>query len=251
MDLRQILRTVVTAAFAIATAVSAERPAFDVASIHLNRSDTRDSSIGRSGGRIYVRNVSLREVIAFAYGIPTDRDDKLTGPAWLASEKFDIEAVCPPETSRERVTQMMQTLLEERFALRTHREDRKLNGYALVKTKRTPRLHPSLGVDQSLDASFTFSEGRVTGRAMSMQALANRLSGPVFKLGSPVVDETGIQGVYDFTLAWSPDAAPAAAESAPSIFTAIQEQLSLKLEPRKIMVSTLVVDRIERIPAGN
>lgn len=252
MDLPQLLRAVIIAAFATATLASAERAAFDLASIHANPGAARDSSIGRSSGRISVRNAALREIIAFAYDIPTDRDEELIGPAWLAQEKFDIEATCPPETSRERVTQMMQTLLEERFGLRTHREDRKVNGYALAKTNRTPLLRPSPnGVDQSLDASFTFSEGRVTGRAMSMQALANRLSGPVFKLGRPVVDETGIKGIYDFTLIWAPDGAPPAAESAPSIFTAIQEQLGLKLESRKISVHTLVIDRIERLPSGN
>jgi uncharacterized protein (TIGR03435 family) len=87
---------------------------------------------------------------------------------------------------------------------------------------------------------------------MSMQALANRLSGPVFKLERPVVDETGIEGIYDFTLVWAPEGASSdTTASAPSIFTAIQEQLGLKLEPRKIIVPTLIVERVERIPSAN
>lgn len=250
---KEVLRVAAGAAFAASTLASADRLAFDVASIRPNRSGLSESSIGRSGGRISVRNVSLREIIAFAYDIPSDRNDELIAPAWLASENFDIEATCPAETSRELVTRMMQTLLTERFGLRTHRENRKTDAYALVKTSRVRLLHPSSSAaDQSLDASFTYSEGRVTGRAMSMQALANRLSGPLFKLRRPVVDETGIEGVYDFILAWAPEGAPSdAAASAPSIFTAIQEELGLKLEPRKITVPALVVDRIERIPSAN
>ncbi len=91
----------------------------------------------------------------------------------------------------------------------------------------------------------------MTVRALSISALADRLSGPVFKLDRPVVDMTGIQGVYDFTLNWAPDGAPADGHSGASIFTALQEQLGLKLEARKIVFKIIVVDHVDKDPSIN
>ena len=95
------------------------------------------------------------------------------------------------------------------------------------------------------------SEGRLTGRAAPMAALADRLSGPIFQLGRPVLDRTGLTGVYDFMLEWMPDSIAGADTSAPSLFTAVQEQLGLRLEAQKGPVEILVVDSMERTPAPN
>ena len=84
-----------------------------------------------------------------------------------------------------------------------------------------------------------------------MTGLANRLSGPAFKLGRPVVDMTGIKGAYDFILKWAPDDAPVDASSSASIFTALQEQLGLRLEARKLAFSILIVDQADKAPTGN
>jgi uncharacterized protein (TIGR03435 family) len=186
-----------------------------------------------------VRNASLREITAFAYGIADDREDELIASPGLLRRSFDIEATCWLEPPREQVTRTMQTLLAERFGLRTHREER--NGRLCSrKTTRVEVLHPSSsGAPQSLDASFTCSQGRVTGRATSMQAVANHLSGPVFKLGRPVADETGFQGVYDFTLVWAPGVVGRRRFRALDLH-AIQEQLGHRLEARRISVQALV-----------
>lgn len=143
---------------------------------------------------------------------------------------------------------MLQTLLAERFSLRTHRESRKLKAYALVVGKRGPRLKQAR---KDSEDAFIFGEGRVTGRALSMSSLADRLSGPVFKLERPVVDMTGIEGAYDFTLEWAPDGVSADGHPDASIFTALEEQLGLKLEVRETAVRILVVDHADRIPSGN
>ena len=177
-----------------------------------------------------------------------DREDELSGPAWLASEKFDIVATCPPETPRDRVRQMLQTLLAQRFSLRVHREDRTVKGYALVAARRRP---PVRAAPSGAEENLTFGDGRIIARAMSMRALADRLSGSIFKLERPVVDMTGIDGVYDFTLRWAADTAPAGADAAPSLFTALEEQLGVKLETRELTVTVLVVDHAERVPSGN
>jgi uncharacterized protein (TIGR03435 family) len=222
-------------------------PAFEVASIKPNRSGLNGSSLGRSGSRLTFDNVSLRECIAFAYGIAAGRDYELIGPAWLDSEKFDIAATFPPETSRERIREMVQTLLAARFHLTTHRESKKLKAYALVVAKKGPTLK----VASSGEDAFIFGDGRVTARALSMSAFADRLSGPLFKLEQPVVDLTGIKGVYDFTLEWSPDGVSVVGHSDASIFTALQEQLGLKLEVRQITAAILVIDYADRVPTGN
>jgi uncharacterized protein (TIGR03435 family) len=246
--LKPAIQIVACALMAASALAADDPPAFDVASVKPNRSVSRASSTSRSGGRVALDNVSLREAIEVAYGIPPGREDELSGPAWLATEKFDIVATCPPETSRDRVREMLQTLLAHRFGLRTHRENRRVKGYVLVAARRRPPLHPAApGAEENL----TFGDGRVIARAMSMSSLADRLSGPIFKLGQPVVDATGIQGVYDFTLLWATDTAPAGTDAAPSIFTTLEEQLGVKLEARELNVAILVVDHAEKTPSGN
>jgi uncharacterized protein (TIGR03435 family) len=237
-----------TASGAALAQSATKAPAFDAASVRPNLTGVNGGSLSRSGGRITVENSSLRECIAFAYGIATGRDYELSGPGWLDTEKFDIAATFPPETSRDRVREMLQTLLAERFHLKTHRENRKLESYVLVVGKRGPKLREG---SAGSDGAFIFGDDHVTVRSFSMSGFADRLSGPVFGLGRPVVDMTGIKGFYDFTLNWAPVDAAADSRSGASIFTALQEQLGLRLEPRKTTFRILVVDHADKVPTGN
>lgn len=127
-----------------------------------------------------------------------------------------------------------------------------MNAFALIKN-HSGAIAPSLKRRGAISRRLIYFQRRPrTGRVMSLESLVNRLSAPVFKLGRPVVDETGIEGIYDFTLVWTPDGAVSdAADSAPSILTASQEQLGLRLEPRKITAPALIVDRVERVPSAN
>jgi uncharacterized protein (TIGR03435 family) len=253
-SLSPVIRAVVGAALAMTALCAAfgqsatDSPAFDVASVKPNRTGANGGSLSRSGGRIVFDNASLKECIAFAYSIATGRDYALSGPAWLDSEKFDIAATFPPATSRDRLREMLRTLLAERFGVKTHRESRRLKAYALVVGKRGPRLKEA---GNGGDDSFIFGEGRVTARAISMASFADRLSGPVFKLERPVIDMTGIKGSYDLTLEWAPDGMSVDGRPGASIFTALQEQLGLKLEVRETTIGILVVDHADRIPTGN
>ena len=160
----------------------------------------------------------------------------MTGPGWLKSEKFDVVATCPPETSSDTIRRMSQGFLGERFALTVHREDKNISAYALIAAKRGPKLRAS----NVVDPSFTFGDGRIAARGLSMAAFADRLSGPVFKLERPVIDMTGLKGIYDFELEWSSGSANDNAR--PSLFTALQEQAGLRMEVRPTTVSVLVVD---------
>jgi uncharacterized protein (TIGR03435 family) len=234
------------AGLAILTASTPDR--FDVASIRPNLTEGHRSSITRSGGRITLENTTLRDCIAFAYGIPSGKDYELSGPGWMDTAKFDIAATFPAEIATERVRQMLQTMLAERFALTTHAENRNIESYVLVVGKKGPKLAKS---SESSDGAFTWGESQLTARSITMAGLANRLSGPNFKLSRPVVDMTGIKGAWDFVLKWASDDAPAEDRTEPSIFIALQEQLGLRLEPRKIAFRIVVVDSIAKTPTQN
>jgi uncharacterized protein (TIGR03435 family) len=219
---------------------------FEVASVKPNRSGRMQGSTGRSGDQITFENVPLREWIEIAYGVP-DRHYLLSGPAWLDSERFDLVAKVPPDVPRAQVLVMLRALLTERFLLQTHVETRELNVYSLTIARAGPKLQLS----PTTEANFTFGSGHIVAKALSMEEFAARLSGPVFKLGRPVLNTTGLSDAFDFTLDWRSDEIPVETSAAPSLFTAIQEQLGLRLEPAKSKLEIRVVDHAERVPAGN
>jgi uncharacterized protein (TIGR03435 family) len=230
----------------------AQTPAFDVASIKLNQSLAGGSAIRLSKGRVSMENVSLKKVLLNAYGIPDDRDYTVDGPSWLTAEHFDIDAIFPAEAQVSQVRQMMRTLLTERFKLVLHRETRQLPIYSLVVSKNGPKIHAA----EDGQGRTSGGPGRLEATKITMQKLADLL-GRI--MGLPVIDGTNLSGVFDFTLDWSPDETQQAQREGtepavsvkPSIFTAIQEQLGLKLVGGKGPVEVLVVDRIEKAPTAN
>ena len=238
--------------FAYALALAAQTPAFDAASVKLNRSEGGPSSIRGSPGRIRMDNVSLRKLTLWAYGIPDDREYALIGPGWMGSESFTIEATFPAETSADRVRLMTRALLAERFKLAAHRETRQLPMYVLVVDKDGLKIQPVEG-GQPRTAG---GPGRLEAHKITMQKLADLLARGT---GHQVVDGTGVKGVFDFTLQWTPEEAPrlepdagaAGGEPGPPLSSALREQLGLRLETRKGPVDVLVVDHMERVPTAN
>jgi uncharacterized protein (TIGR03435 family) len=220
---------------------------FEAASVKVNKSGRNPGSTGRSGGQLVFENTSLRECIAIAYGISVDRDYAISGPVWISSERYDIVAKVPAETPREQVLLMLRALLADRFHLRLHRESREMRVYLLTVAGTGAKLKAV----PARDGGFTFGPGHISVRAESMNDLADRLSRPMFGLGAPVMNSTGLDGVFDFTLDWTPDTVQADATPGPSLLTALQEQLGLKLEPSKSKVEVLVIDHAERIPTEN
>jgi len=228
---------------------------FGVASIKPNRSGARNSGFKRfTGGELDATNLTLKMLIAFAYDIPQERI--LQGPAWLDSERYDILAK-PDESSDRPVDRSMgvlrlrtQALLADRFKLTLHKETRQLPIYKLLVDKGGPKqLQPPKG-----DKPDLFTNGRhVTCQATSMEFFAkNFLTGQV---GGPVIDQTGIEGNFDFSMDWAPDdnspkrpgdageERSAPDPSGPSLFSALREQLGLKLEGSKGPVEVLIIDR--------
>jgi uncharacterized protein (TIGR03435 family) len=236
---------------AIAQSTSA-LPAFDVASLKpsppIPTGPNRSMFVGMRSdpGRVTFSNVPMKNLIRTAYGFDTDsRIDG--GPGWLDSEMYDLVGTFPADTPNDRMPQMLQTLLTERCKLAVHRETRDQAAYAFVVSKDGSRL-------KSHDPN-NFGNGNRGGRGhlelhnITLSQLGNFLYNELWRF---VVDATGLSGTYDITLDWVPADTPINDPKAngPSLFTAVQEQLGLKLEPQRSPIEYLVVDRIEK-PAGN
>ncbi len=247
-----MIQTQLTVFFAAAICAIAQTTTFDAVSIRPTKVEGGANSIRATTGRISMSNVNARKVILNAYGILDDREYAIIGPDWLGTERFDIEATYPPDTPVAKLLEMLQAMLKERFQMALHRETRQLPMYSLVIAKGGPKIH-----------AVTDGQGRTSGRPghleltkTTMRKFADLIGR---QAGVPVTDATGLEGVFDFTLEWSPsagmrvepsDVAPHTGEG-PSIFTAIQEQLGLKLESVKGPVEVLVIDKMERTPTAN
>lgn len=247
---------------------AATAPVFDVASIR----PTRSREAGRShivssahDGHFTAINVTLKQLLQWAFAMPEGR--VLGGPAWQNSAKFDIEAKAD-ESADEHLRgldgdagnlekqKMVQALLADRFQLRSHAETRTFPIYALVVGKNGPRLEPSTANGTSINGRK--GQIAVRGSDHTVSLLVDQLTKVLDRV---VVDKTGIDGRFDLSLTWTPedgDAAPKFA-AAPgslsdtarvSIFTAIQEQMGLKLVPQKGPVQALVIDHVE-MPSEN
>jgi uncharacterized protein (TIGR03435 family) len=241
-------------------------PAFEVTTVKQNKSGGSGSHSSFQSGRFTASNILLKSLIEYqAYGIPEPRI--LGGPKWLDSERFDIEAKVDSSVadqfqklSKLQTQEMFQHLLADRFKLAIHWEARDLPIYALVVAKNGPNLHESKEPEGgSLTSAGT---GQFTAQGVTLADMARSLTQELSKeLGRVVIDKTGISGRYDVALKWTPDTGEAPTDSGtegtasppdsgPSIFTAIQEQLGLKLESAKGPVQVLVIDHVE-MPSEN
>ena len=229
-----------------AAAVSAQSaaPSFEVAVIKANRSGSQNSSNRTAGERYSATNVSLISMLRTAYAV---QEFQIAGyPGWAEVDKFDVEAKMAPGANVRDFPLMLQSLLAERFKLVVHREPRPSPIYTLVVTKEGPKLAPGDpskcgGSSCGLNATPT----EIVGENVTMAQLANRLSRSI---GTHVLDGTGLAGTYDFKVSWLPDDrfVGRGASANPTLFTAIQEQLGLRLQSGRGPVDTLVVDRAEK-----
>jgi uncharacterized protein (TIGR03435 family) len=237
----------IAASALFASCLAAQTAAFEVVSVKPSGPDYQGTFIsGPPGGVIRIRGATVKFLIALAYNI---RDFQILGaPAWAGTEHFDIEAH-PPRgtgTSSGRDTQeSMQALLADRFHLTVHKEDKEQNIYALTVAKGGSKLGEPAPDERSLiRGGRGVITGTNTGMAMLVLNLANQL-------GNSVVDRTGLTGKYDFKLEWIPDTAAATDDNrGPTLFTALQEQLGLRLETQKGTVNMVVIDGVER-PSEN
>ncbi len=273
------MRIIVTACLFVGLASAQSKPAspsFEVASIK-PAAPPPDGMMrimmGGDAGRINYTNVSLMDLIWRAFGV---LDSRISGPDWIGSARFDVVGKFPPGATREQVPAMLQTLLADRFKLTFHKEPKVLPAYALVAGKGGPKLQNAEGEAVGFRMMMGPKGRHMTGKG-TMQQFAEALSNGMDR---PVLDKTELKGTYDIDLEWSggdgpqfmrgmagpggpggPGAAPRPeggdarphdeSADAPSIFTALQAKLGLKLDPRKESVDVLIIDNAEKVPTEN
>jgi uncharacterized protein (TIGR03435 family) len=235
-------------------------PAFDVASIR--------ASVGPGGGRggpmghmpfgnqnikispdsVTMRGASLKSVIAWAYGV---KDFQVNGPDWLDAARFDIAAKATGQSTEDQLRVMMETLLADRFKVALHRQTKEMQAYVLVIGKNGSKLVES---KTEGDSDLQPDQGRmqVTILRTPLSQLTDLLYGI---LRTPVVDETGLKGKYDVTINMmkyvSMGSDGGSVDPVGLIMTALQEELGLKLESRKVALDLLIVDHAEKSAGEN
>jgi uncharacterized protein (TIGR03435 family) len=251
----------------------ATTPAFEVSTVRPSSQDAQESNLNLGPDGIRSSNLPVIFLLKFAFNLNAGSNDQIVGaPPWLSSLPFDIHAKVGEETAArladmptdERIAatrNMIRALLADRFGLRVHYESRKLSVLALTVTKGGSKLTPTNDKPASetpgADAWTGLHNpgaGQTEGRDVPVALLVNALSSKPEIDGRLVVDETGLTGKYSFKLIWTPEDPHAATGEAgaggPSLFTALQEQLGLKLEARKAPVDCVVIDHIEQ-PSPN
>jgi uncharacterized protein (TIGR03435 family) len=254
------------AAQAPSTPSPADRLTFEVASIKPNKSgDTRSRTDAAPNGRVMATNVPLNDLVRTAFLLqPQEMVLGDRAPTWITTDRWDIEAKAAGEPSPQQMRAMLRSLLIDRFKLVTRRDVRTMSAYALVLARNDRQLGPQLR-RSTLDCEAQVAASRVPGTTPgSVQQCGGRSSrGMITTFGVPlssfakslspaagrfVFDATGLTDRFDLDLKWTPD--PDGGAAAPldgvSLFTAIQEQLGLRLEPRQAPVDVFVIESAER-----
>jgi uncharacterized protein (TIGR03435 family) len=241
--------------------MAADAPAvFEVATIRPSNPDRQGKVMTIKGRQVITINTTLNDLIVFAYGVHVRQI--IGGPSWMDSEKYDVTG--QPEgqgmPNERQLRAMLQKLIEDRFKFTTHRETRELPAYVLTVASGGPKLTKNDSNPNGLPGLFFRGLGVLPATNATMGDFAGVMQLAV--LDRPVVDKTGLQGRYDFTLTWTPDETqftgfgvrippPSTDPNAPPVlFTAIQEQLGLKFESQRAPVEVLVIDRVDK-PSEN
>ena len=221
---------------------TATRPEFEVASVKVNGSMSGGSQWNPQHGNFTAENASLKQLVGFAYHIP---GFLISGPGWLDSARFDINAKGKGDAPDSQVRLMMQSLLADRFHLLAHRETKEgpvyflsvMSGGLKAQPADTPNPAPYPQLPAGPHAMMQMAHATMAELAVSLTDFAKRL----------VVDRTGIEGTYRVQVWYgnNPES------DAPDLFTALQEQVGLKLESGRGPVETLVVDRADKVPVEN
>jgi len=226
-------------------------PVFEVATIKLSDPNASGQGFQISGRYVRVKNKTVNDMISWAYGI--HEKQIVGGPAWFTTDRYEINGV-PDVAGEPNVTQfrsMIRKVLADRFGLKIHSEKREMPVYALTVAKGGPKLTKSGNTANDLRNQTDDTNG------MEMEfdntSMADFALGIMqYVLDKPVIDQTGIKGKYNFKLKWTLDEIQASSEpnASPGLFTAIQEQLGLKLEAVKAPADVIVIDKVVR-PSAN
>jgi len=243
----------ISACLAVAALLAAQPPAgFDVASIRPADPNSNRFGMGFSanGRTLTVDGLNLAQMVAMAYHVRAEEMSlapSLENAGWIRSDRYDISAKAEgaDPISKQQQDQIFQQLLADRFGVQLHHEQKEMTVYSLEIAKNGPKLSPGGASGPYLSRP---APGKLVGQKASMGSLAFSLTGA---LGRPVIDDTGLTGGFDFTLTWTPDTPGGQADaSAVSLFSALQDQLGLKVESKKAPRDTIVVDRARK-PSAN
>jgi uncharacterized protein (TIGR03435 family) len=245
---------------AVFIALPGHAQSFEVASVKVGApipiGENYNINLGTvSHGTLTLTNTTLADCLRFAYSLTSD--SLIAGEGWIKSKehRYTIIAKGAPETPRDEMLRMLQVLLTERFKLEFHREPREMSYYALVPSKKGAKIE--VAATDGPGPNESNGGGRIVRRQLSMLMLATLLARFEFR-GGVVLDETGLKGLYGVNLQWTPNtnmnadsSANADGSAGPSLFTALQEQLGLRLEAKKGPVEVMVIDRAEKNPVEN
>jgi uncharacterized protein (TIGR03435 family) len=234
----------------LAQSPAAAPPSFEAASIRTSTmARTQDVHVETTPGNITVRGASLGFFIQWAYDMP---QFQVTGPAWLSTTGFDIVAKAATPADDDHMRLMMRTLLAERFGVKVHSERKEMQVYELTLAKGGPKFHEATTEGPP---NFTNAgKGMLVAERVTMADLASKISEP---LGRPVLDATGLKGRYDIHIDARPYMTATGNEGGGPmdvmsiLFTALQDQLGVKLESRKDTPEILIVDSAEKTPTEN
>jgi uncharacterized protein (TIGR03435 family) len=217
---------------------------FDVASVKANHTDTFMRKYPQMhNGTFSSTGATLKSLLEIAYGVNTMR---IAGPDWLDSDRFDISAKAPEGTADADIKPLLQALLAERLAVKAHFESRLTPVYEMTVAKGGPKLHlfdpanPPRSPENP-GGSFTLGVGTTAQIADALARAAGR----------PIIDKAQLEGRFAFTVNFTPFSAAPKDNAPPDIFTAVQQQLGLKLEANREPIDILVVDHAERVPTEN
>jgi uncharacterized protein (TIGR03435 family) len=225
-------------------------PSFAVAVIKLHDPNSHRQGFDFEGSRYTVRNQSVASLVMFAYAVHPKQI--VGGPDWVRTDRYDIEGKpdVPGEPSLKQQQEMLRKLLFDRFGLKIKREQRELPVYAIQLAKGRPKLTAAASPDSEADQNGE-GHGTEMTQIYTSATMKDFAMGMNFFMDRPVVDQTGLTGKYDFRLRYTYDEVRTTDPNAPpGLFTAIQEQLGLKLQPVKAPVDVLVIDHVER-PSAN
>jgi uncharacterized protein (TIGR03435 family) len=237
----------------LAQSAAAMAPEFEVASVKPGSSPPF-GPVTEDGAQVSYRSTTVMYLLRKAYGV---MDAQISGPAWLADgpggPTFDVVAKIPAAASKDRVHQiplMLEALLKERFQLASHRDQKTMEAYALVPGNKGLKMQKAAADDprdEGCVSAYVAGGPNAIQCHIRMADLAKELQ-PLIQEPVPVVDRTGLDGVYDFKLAWTGRVMLNLGRDGTSIHDAVQQQLGLKLERRKEPVDVIVIDHIEKVP---
>lgn len=239
-------------------------PEFDVISIKRNTSGDRSASFGAKPGFAFnMTNVAMIAAVTFAY--PAKNSEVLGAPDWLLNDRYDVTAKATGKPSEDEIRRMLRTALKERMKLSAHTEPREIPIYALVIARpghaglqrskidceavnaaRAQGAKRNAAANGAPQCGYSWSD-MIRAGGVTMETLATLIGGSDGVAGRVVFDRTGLDGRFEFTLRFAaPTSTGAAPDDIPNLFTALQDQLGLRLEPTRAAVDTLVIDQVER-----